>query len=44
MASFALVAWKGENPTWSVVSDSLVDGTLVPGKDTYALWGKKKYE
>ena len=42
--SFMLVAWKGKDPTWSVVDSSLVDGTLAPGKSTYALWGKKKYE
>ena len=44
MASFALVAWKGKDPTWSIISGLLVDGTLVPEKSTYALWGKKKYE
>ena len=44
MARFALVAWKGKDPTWSVINGSLVNGALVPGKTTNALWGKKKYE
>ena len=29
-SSFALVAWEGKNPTWSVVDSALIDGTPEP--------------
>ena len=38
----ALVAWEGRNPSWSIVGNSAVDGTLAVGETRNALWGKKK--
>ena len=44
--SFALVVWKGKDPTWSIVDSSTLDSTPTPGETTYALWGNrnKKYQ
>ena len=42
-SNFALVAWEGKKPTWSILNRSLLQGVVEPGKRTQALWGKKKY-
>ena len=43
---FVLVAWDGEEPSWSIVNGSTcstVDGSLAVGRNVEALWGRKKF-
>ena len=47
--NFALVVWKGKDPSWSIIGCSSLDSPKpTPGGNTYALWGagkrKKKYQ
>ena len=40
-SSFALVAWEGKSPTWSIVESCAVNGIPIPRETSHALWGKK---
>ena len=45
-ANFVLVAWDGEEPSWSILRSSActaVDGHLAVGRKGEALWGKEKF-